>query len=268
MSLEKDHHVADFLLLFPGSRDHLDPLSADPLHLMEFMGVLVNHLEGLFSEFLDDSGGHDRTDSLDQTGSEILLDAADCCGNDDLVVGNLELSAEFGMIEPCPFHFQHFTRHRGNQVAYDGNGFCTSGEGELGYRVTCLFVRIGYPLNLPLQDGLGVLGCTRIEDVALLGHRVGFAGTSLFPPYQKEAVIDQLRSLYNTPPHSLQGNPIGSNIQKCLLGTDLSEQGWNPFLRSKSPGLALLLLYGGVLPPPAVPLAYGLGPGVSPIDKP
>ena len=123
-------------------------------------------------------------------------------------MGNLELSSELGVIEPHPFHFQHFTRHGRNQVAYDGNGFCTSGESEPGHRETCLFVRIGNSFNLPLQDGLGVLGCTRIEDVALLGHQVGFAGTSLFPAYQKEAVIGQLSSLYNTTPHSLQDSPV------------------------------------------------------------
>src|SRR5512136_1226993 len=50
MPLEEDHDAADLLLLLPGLVDHLDPLVPDAVHLVEVSDMLVNDLQGLFTE--------------------------------------------------------------------------------------------------------------------------------------------------------------------------------------------------------------------------
>ncbi len=191
MALQENHHIADLFLLFPRVRNHLDPLSPDALHPVEVVDLLVNDLQGLFTEGFHNPRSHHRTDAFDEAGSEILLNPDDGGGNYGLVADDLELLAELRVRKPCALDFQHFTRHRRNQVAYNGNRFPNSGESQLGYRVAGLFVRIGNSLNLPFQDCLGLFIRIRTENISLVGHRIGFVRPLFSHPVKKQEILRQ-----------------------------------------------------------------------------
>ncbi len=74
VALEKDHDLPHALLLDPGFLDPAGAFRADPFHLAELGGELVDHLERAFAEMIDNSLGELAADPRHQAAAEVFLD--------------------------------------------------------------------------------------------------------------------------------------------------------------------------------------------------
>ena len=75
MGLQKEHHLANFLLVSPSLADHIYPLFPNALYFSELLDLLFDDLQGLFPEGVDNPLGHDGADAFDEAGPEVFLDA-------------------------------------------------------------------------------------------------------------------------------------------------------------------------------------------------
>src|SRR5512132_2583160 len=75
VAVQKDHDLADRLLIGPGGDNVLGALRSDAVDLPQTLGGLFDGVEHLFAEGLHQLPGVDRADALDHSRSEILLDA-------------------------------------------------------------------------------------------------------------------------------------------------------------------------------------------------
>ena len=94
--VQEDHDLADRSLLGPRFADPCGADGADSLHLPEAVRFRVDHVEDRIAERVDQLPGVDRTDAMDEAGSEIPLDP--------LVRGGFgclqELGAELAAVGP------------------------------------------------------------------------------------------------------------------------------------------------------------------------
>ena len=111
-------------------------------------------LQRLFPKVLHDARSRDRPYAFDQPRSEVLLDAAHRCRNDGFVRQDLELPAEFRVLNPHPLHFQHLAGPRRNEIAYGGHRIAPSGHPHFGHGKACFLVEKGDPFDLTVQFDL------------------------------------------------------------------------------------------------------------------
>ena len=75
--MQKDHDLADDLLLGPGSDDALGPARPDALHLAQAAGGGLDDIEDFVAEGLHQAFGVDGADAADHAGGEVFLHALD-----------------------------------------------------------------------------------------------------------------------------------------------------------------------------------------------
>jgi hypothetical protein len=110
MALQEDHHTTNGLLVLPSLADHVDALLADALDLSQSLGLVFDDVQGLFTEVIDDASGDDRTDALDQPGTEIFANGMGRGQQKRFTVLNLELLPILRMRLTYPFHFENLAR--------------------------------------------------------------------------------------------------------------------------------------------------------------
>jgi hypothetical protein len=66
MAMQKEHYVADLLLLLPCDLYHPDPLVANPFDLLKPRDVGLYDVEGRRPEFLHEPPCHDRSYAFDK----------------------------------------------------------------------------------------------------------------------------------------------------------------------------------------------------------
>ena len=154
MRLEEHHHIFDLPLLDPCLSDPLAPNGADPLHLDEALGLLVDDLQGLHAEVLHEPLGHDLADPLYEARAEVLLDAHERGGLHGDVGIDAELLAVLLVRHPLSGEAQTLARLNAEQVADGGDEIPGSGDHELHDAPGILFVRERYAFEHAL-DGHG-----------------------------------------------------------------------------------------------------------------
>ena len=77
MALEKDHDVLHVLLFLPTLADQSDTRFSDAGNFQQPFSVFLYYVESLQTEMRDDELGKLRAYALDQSATEIFLDADD-----------------------------------------------------------------------------------------------------------------------------------------------------------------------------------------------
>ncbi len=107
IALKEHHHLLDVFLLLPAFAYLLHTFPAEARHLKQTLDVVLDNFEDLQSEARHDGAGVCRTDTLDQSASEILLDTVDGSRHDLLPrLHNILLSVA-SIHLPLPFAEQH-----------------------------------------------------------------------------------------------------------------------------------------------------------------
>jgi len=109
MGLQKQHDLADFLLVFPGLLDQGDPFCPDPLDFLQTLYLVLDDVEGLFSEFIDNAVRHLGAQTFYQAGAQVSSNAVNGCWNSGMIGMNLELVTVFWVMRPFPFQAQNFS---------------------------------------------------------------------------------------------------------------------------------------------------------------
>ena len=101
---------------------------------------------------------------------QVFFYPADGRGDLCAVARDLELSPEFRMVLPGPFHDQDLPWCRADKISHHSHRLVISGYRQLRNRVTRLFVEIGHPLDLPLKLTLRIFIDKRILVVVWVRH--------------------------------------------------------------------------------------------------
>ena len=148
MAVQKDHDLADDLLLRPGCGNALGADRADAIDLTQPIRLGFDDVEHLLPECLDHLPGVARANTADHAGGEILLDALDGTGRRGAHEPRLELLAMGAVVDPI-------TRGRDPFSGGDRGGVADNG-GE-----------IAVPSRLHTQHaetGLGAVECHPLDD--------------------------------------------------------------------------------------------------------
>ncbi len=111
----------------------------------------VDDVERLRAELPDDAPRHDRPDSLDEPGAEILLDTLQRCRCSRLVALDLELLAITGVHPPGAFHLQDFAGSQGGEASDGRHEAPLTGDFELNDGITVLVIVVGDALHNALH---------------------------------------------------------------------------------------------------------------------
>lgn len=157
VGLQEDHDVPDGPLGCPCLGDLAAPCGADPFHLAQPAGVLVDDGEGLHAELLHQAPGKLLADALHEPRAQVALDARKGRGSDSRKGFDLELLAELGVDRPLAREAQAFAGLDAGEVAHRDDLAPGLGERDDNDAPRVLLVREPHPLERPL-DGDGRRG--------------------------------------------------------------------------------------------------------------
>jgi hypothetical protein len=101
--VEKDHDVANDLLLGPGALDALTTLSADSINVYQPCRFLLDDVENLLAELRDQLLCVNVSDSFNHAASQIFLDAFLSCRRGAVEHHGLELESKLADLNPAAF---------------------------------------------------------------------------------------------------------------------------------------------------------------------
>ena len=142
------------------------PVHADAGHLEQPLGVLLDHLEGIFLELAHDPLSQLGTDALDHARAEIALDAGDRGRQGLFADFRLELRAMFGMTVPLSLQAQEFAGRDFGQVAHH-RGQAVKAQAGFRHRLHAALV-----LRTQAQDGISVFGIVERDALDRAGEGV------------------------------------------------------------------------------------------------
>ena len=151
VTLQEDHHLTDLLLVRPGFPNHTDAFLADAVNLTKTLDRLFDHIKGLFSKGFHDPLRHDRADALDESRSEILLDACNGGWNQGLVADYFELLPELWMGRPFAGCMEHLPWHGCHEISDRGDKLTEALYLQTSNSETCLVIVEGDPFDLTLE---------------------------------------------------------------------------------------------------------------------
>ncbi len=105
VALQEDDDVAHDLLLLPARADLGDAARANAFDFLEKHRTFVNDVEGPGPEDFDDPVSELRSDTLDQSGRQVFLDALRGAGGDGAQAVGFELRAVLGVLFPLAGRF-------------------------------------------------------------------------------------------------------------------------------------------------------------------
>ena len=121
MAVQKDHDVANHLLLGPG-RDHAGgALGADAVEFLQAVGGLRDDVEHLGAEGLHQFAGKVRANAFDHARTEVALDALQRGWGHDTQLRGLELQAMRAVGHPAARALDIFPWGDGRGGAHDGD---------------------------------------------------------------------------------------------------------------------------------------------------
>src|SRR5688500_6342667 len=100
MTLQEQHHLFDLALLLPGAAYHIDTLRANPLDLIQTIGVVVQHIKRFQPKVVDDSFRDPRPDAAYHPRSEVAAYSFDGGRRNAVDVLRAELLAMLGVSLP------------------------------------------------------------------------------------------------------------------------------------------------------------------------
>src|SRR6202022_1180603 len=100
VALQKDHDLANRLLLAPASRDAAETRLANTIHLEQARWSALYHVEDILAERRNQPAGKVRANPLDHPGSKITPDALDRGGRHHLQECRTELQPMLAVLLP------------------------------------------------------------------------------------------------------------------------------------------------------------------------
>lgn len=102
--MQKDHGLADDLLIGPARGDRSGAYRTDPFDFPKPLRCLLDDIEHGSAEGLDQPTGVQRGDTLDHPGAEVSLDAGQRVLWRNFDEDRLELSTVLAIRNPCTRH--------------------------------------------------------------------------------------------------------------------------------------------------------------------
>src|SRR2546423_5378285 len=106
--MEKDHDLANNLLLGPGIFDALPAHGADAIDIFEAAGFILDNIENPLAKFVDELFGVSWANAFDHAAAQIFLDAFASGRRRGLEQVGLELKAELTIADPFALGGQPF----------------------------------------------------------------------------------------------------------------------------------------------------------------
>ena len=151
VGVQEQHDLADDLLLGPAGNDARGALGADPGHLAQPAGLLLDHLEHRLTECTHQLLGVDRADAADHAGAEVLLDALQRGRRRRLEERGLELEAVGAIVDPAAAHLDPLAGRDHGGVADDGDQIALTAGLDPQHAEAAFGVVECHPLDQPGQ---------------------------------------------------------------------------------------------------------------------
>ena len=181
MAVQKHHDLAHHLLIRPGGGDAAGPHPANPRHLTQALGRLLDHLQYLRPEGGHQLAGIDRADAADHARAQVFLDPLGRGGRRGAQEGGLELLAVLAAIHPGATDRDPFAGTDLGGMAHHSHQFAVAAGLDAQHAEAVVGVMEGDPLDRAGQHfgglgggGVGVVG--RWALAGSLGHR-GLGGS-------------------------------------------------------------------------------------------
>ena len=160
--VQEQHDLPDHLLVRPAPDDAPGALGADPGHLAQPLGLLLDDVEHALAEGRDQPLGVDRADALDHAGAEVLLDPLGRGRRGGAQEGGLELEAVRAVVDPGPAGVDELARADRGGGADHGHEVALAADLDAQHAEAGLGVVEGDPLDQPGQRlALGGIGRAR-----------------------------------------------------------------------------------------------------------
>ena len=160
--VQEQHDLADDLLVRPAPDDAPGALGADPVHLAQPLGLLLDDVEHGLAEGRDQPLGVDRADALDHAGAEVLLDALGRGRRGGPQEGGLELQAVRAVVDPGPAGVDELARPIAAAAPTTVDEVALAADLDAQHAEAGLGVVEGDPLDQPGQRlALGSIGRAR-----------------------------------------------------------------------------------------------------------
>jgi hypothetical protein len=101
VAMQKNHDLADHLLLGPGGDDATGPFWPDAVHFPKAVRLCLDDVEYLVAEGVQQLLGIDRANAANHSRGEVLLDAVDRGGHGGLEEPGFELLAVGTVVDPA-----------------------------------------------------------------------------------------------------------------------------------------------------------------------
>src|SRR5881275_745369 len=98
--MEKDHDLANDLLLGPGIFDALAAHGADAIDIFEAAGFILDDIENPLAEFVDELLGVSRPNAFDHATAQVFFDAFASGRRGGLEQVRLELESKLAVAHP------------------------------------------------------------------------------------------------------------------------------------------------------------------------